>query len=206
MVQTVRAVRRYCGEAADGAWSIKVTYLRPSDSRAQALLRQLGREKQGVVGRCSPDGRSLLVIADATTPAGAAILRHETAHAVLAQAWFPAAGAVPFWLGEGLSTLFEMGVDAVGDPLANREREEVLRYLLQTRRRLPLQAIFSSALMQRASGNSYAIAWGLLWLERERGVTGRALLERARANPPFNADEIKDLERGLRRRFGATSA
>lgn len=89
------------------------------------------------------------------------IVRHEAAHFVLMNAC-PDYSNIPFWLDEGIATLFETGLDADGRPLPNPHRLQCLHHLSRTRRSLYIKRLVSVASPRYQTGHAYARAWGIM--------------------------------------------
>ena len=86
------------------------------------------------------------------------ILRHEAAHAALRQCGI---NSPPFWLDEGIATLFEAGTDL--EKIQNNPRRRPLAlYLLNRRGGLHLSSILTQSQPRSKNGVAYTKAWSVL--------------------------------------------
>ncbi|MCK5805125.1 MAG: DUF1570 domain-containing protein [Lentisphaeria bacterium] len=86
-------------------------------------------------------------------------LRHETAHQALCALTpdrFP-----PFWLSEGIATLFESGADDNGRPKPNPPRRRNAARLVGWRRRIRLSGLIDRHRPAYINADAYARSWAL---------------------------------------------
>ena len=172
-------------------------------------LRRTMRSSESHAGLFLPRQRILAIAADSDGPELWRVVRHEAAHAGFRAVWPPEAPPPPFWLDEGVASLFESGVAEDGVPRPNAHRRDMLRYLLRTRGRLHLKSVLTRPRPAIADGAAYARAWGVLHLLHARGDSMHKLLEslgEQGGDRPYlwTKDDAKELERQLTERLAGS--
>ncbi len=125
----------------------------------QFFFRRSSRHQ--AAGYYSHDSRVMVVTGAADDPGLFTVLRHEAAHAVLHYA-FPQEVDIPFWVNEGVASLFEQGVRGDLIPAANSERLAYIRYMLENNEKLDFASLLASPQKKIRSAEAYARCWGMV--------------------------------------------
>jgi hypothetical protein len=152
-------IRKFLG-AANRPEPGRILIFSPAEPEGKFLLKA-NRARHDCFGRMIRAENILVVVGAVDDPRFFTVLRHEAGHYALAS-MLPSKTVVPFWLDEGLATLFETGIDNQGQPLPNHERLKMLRYLVKTRFSLGLDALIKPSIPSYVNGSAYAKAYGML--------------------------------------------
>jgi len=153
------AVRGWLQPDGDGHKGLLCVFS-PDEPEGKALLRSWREPAGSPAGRVLQyeTARLIAVVGSFDDPRFWTILRHEVAHdatlAVLTGVEKP-----PFWLAEGIATLFEVGVETDGMPQGNPERSAMISYLLKRDGYLKLDSVLKRSEPVVQNGAAYARAW-----------------------------------------------
>lgn len=157
--RTVTAIYQWLG-IDESPSRVRVLIFSPDEPEGQYWLKRK-RHRHNSAGSMFPGENILLVVGDPKNPRFWTVLRHEFAHYALHN-MLELNTPIPFWLNEGIASLFETGLDPKGRPLPNRERLQLLQYLSKTRPSLYLKPLIKTFHLGITNGAAYARAWGIV--------------------------------------------
>lgn len=181
---------------AVGAWlgeekprpAVKLLVYSPDEPMGREILR-LKKSRQAA-GLFRPDLNSIVLAGDPRNPRFWTVLRHEAAHYSLQRCLRE---TPPFWLDEGVSCLFESGVDENFRPEKSSEREALACHLAKKRGGFNLKSTLSSPHPAYQDGRAYAEAWVVVsYLYRNHRQTTAALVRSQTPLAPFPTQYFSD--------------
>ncbi len=159
----------------------------PDEPEGKTLLQSWREPAGNAAGRVLQyeTVRLIAVVGSFDDPRFWTILRHEVAHDA-ALALLPGAEKPPFWLAEGIATLFEAGIGPEGMPQDNPERAAMISHLLERDGCLKLDSVLKRSEPVDQKGAAYARAWCVMrHLHRHHREAFRDLVTSADARTPF---------------------
>ena len=181
----------------------KVTILvySPDEADGRRLLKKTSTTQ--VKGRYFfPPQNTLLLVGDPENPRFWTVLRHEVTHAAVIHS---SSHTLPFWLNEGMATLFEKGIDKQGNPRIVSERLQMAKKLAKRRKGLRLKTVLIKENPDYQDGKAYAKAWSILYFLYQTAPkkTAELIISEKPASPfPFaffGLASIEELEEGVTR-------
>jgi hypothetical protein len=158
--ETASTLLKWLNETND--WEkVAVLVYNPTEPDGKKLLTKPTDVRSGVKGLFFfPPQNTLLLVGAPENPRFWTVLRHEATHATIIHA---SPHSLPFWLNEGMATLFEGGIDEQGEPRIVPERLRMAKKLASRRKGLCLKSILTKKNPDYRDGKSYAKAWSVLY-------------------------------------------
>ncbi|GEM_PF-6410710 len=139
---------------------VRILVFSPDEPEGKEFLLRSSSRHQ-TAGYYKHDSRVMVVTGAADDPEFLIVLRHEAAHAALRHA-FPQELNIPFWLNEGVASLFEQGVTPELRPVADSERLAYILNMLENNEKLDFPGLLASPLKKIRSARVYARSWGIV--------------------------------------------
>lgn len=195
---------------AVGAWlgeekprpAVKLLVYSSDEPMGREILRL--KKSKRVAGLFRPDLNSIILAGEPRDPRFWTVLRHEAAHYSLQRCL---RNTPPFWLDEGVSCLFESGVDENLRPEKSSEREALACHLAKKSGGFNLNSTLSSPYPAYQDGRAYAEAWAVVsYLYKNHRQATAALVHSQTPLAPFpvqyfsddlSMSSLKAFERGL---------
>lgn len=133
----------------------------PDEPLGLQLLREMQTSKR-VAGNTEARTHTILITGYPSEDDFWITLRHELTHDAMLRHFDSVEQLPPFWLTEGMATVFEVPAYADGKPAVNAQRLKRLKMICQSGQ-LELEPLLTRASNERSSSTDYAQAWGLTY-------------------------------------------
>ena len=156
--QTQQAVNQWFDGQAQ-TYTSRLLIFTPDEPLGKQLVKEM-RSGNGVAGSTEARTHTILVAGYPASKDFWLTLRHELVHDAMLRHYQSVEQLPPFWLTEGLATVFEVPANDDAKPTINADRLRRLKSLNQ-HGPLNIQPLLTRIADERSGSHDYALAWGL---------------------------------------------
>jgi hypothetical protein len=169
ITQTQRAVDIWFDDTPRD-YTTRLLIFSPDEPLGQQLIREM-RSSTSVAGNTEARTHTILLTGYPSQDYFWITLRHELTHDAMLRHFDSIEQLPPFWLTEGMATVFEVPAYADGKPGINPLRLKRLKKLVELGS-LEMEPLITRSADERSDSNAYATAWGLTFLLLRQNTVG----------------------------------
>ncbi|HCD32643.1 MAG TPA: hypothetical protein DER01_09555 [Phycisphaerales bacterium] len=156
-------------------YTTRLLIFSPDEPLGKQLAKEMGSSSH-VAGNTEARTHTILISGYPSQEDFWATLRHELTHDAMLRHFDTVEQLPPFWLTEGMATVFEVPAYADGKPAINPKRLDRFKIICNNQK-LNVLPLITRESNTRSSSNDYAQAWGLTYfLMRQHSADMRRYL------------------------------